>query len=101
MGGTVKRTLAIAIGLGVVLLVAVALAYATWYCPVPGCGAEGKAFYYCSPCNHYWNQPAETGPTPGPPQQLCSGCDERRAAYAAVCHGDPAHWYYPPWNGYN
>jgi hypothetical protein len=70
----VRRTLGLAIGLMVVLLVAVALAYDTWYCPQ--CSGQGKAFYHCTHagCLWRWDQPAETWQLPGPPPKYCPIC---------------------------
>jgi len=95
----VKRTLAIAIGLGVVLLVAVALAYNTWYCR--RCGAEGKAFYHCT--DWQWDQPAETWPGHlGPPPKPCPACGDTCLADSAWCRGATTHKYYASqnWAGY-
>jgi len=103
-GERMRRSLTIAIGLVVVLLVAVALAYDTWYCQYDS--TDGKAFYHCTRpgCLWRWDQPAEIWPGHfGPPPKICPNCGTQTCySDSAWCHHDPPHRYYPPsWYGYN
>jgi hypothetical protein len=102
-----KRGLAIAAVLGVVLLVAVALATEwLWYCPQ--CSYVGTAYYSCpNHCGVISYDAYGTDERVGPPDRLCWYCLEQYQdsvwchADSAVCHNTPPHRYYAPdWTGY-
>ena len=97
-----KRRLAIAAVLGVVLLAAVALAFEwQWYCKAPGCGASGTAYYTCPTHGVFSTRAYGTDQRVGPPDRYCPICNQQCSAASAVCNGPSHHRYYKPgWIGY-
>lgn len=102
-----KRRLAIAAVLGVVLLAAVALATEwLWHCPQ--CSYVGTAYYACPDHAGVISYDAYgTSERDGPPDRLCWYCLEQYQdsvwiyADSALCSNTPPHRYYAPdWYGY-
>ena len=102
-----KRGLAIAAVLGVVLLVAVVLAYEwLWFCPkCPSPGTGGTAYYTCTTHGVFSADAYQTDNNYGPPVRVCPSClPDSVWCYAdsAVCRGNPPHRFYKPlWTDYN
>ena len=100
-----RRWLTIAAVLGVVLLVAVALADQwIWDCPLCGGPADrGIAYYTCPTCGVFSTTAWYTDDYVGPPKRICTICalGDSCVADSAVCNSDSTHRWYPPfWNGY-
>jgi len=99
----VRRRLTIAAVLGIVLLIAVALAGEwLWHCPVLGCGSLGTAYYTCPSCGVFSVEAWYTDHETGPPDRVCPSCSTTAwEADSAVCNTIGAHrWYHPFWDGY-
>jgi len=96
----VKRRPMVAAALGVVLLLAVALAYEwLWHCK--SCNYQGTAFYTCAGDGVFSATAYGTSERAGPPDRLCPGCGQRYSADSAVCSGPSPHrYYYPGWVNY-
>ena len=113
-----KRTLALAVALSVMLLASTASAvnWVTWYCPIPypdppppTCDSLGKVHYTCDQL-HYFSTLATVdsdGDIPGPPTGVqCPACGLPNPTDpdSGTCHNFAwgPHKYYPPfWYGYN
>lgn len=98
-----KRGPAIAAVLGVVLLIAVAVA-AEWIWDCPLCGGladRGTAYYTCPTCGVFSNTAYYTDNYVGPPDRNCPSCSSPCDVDSAVCNGNSTHrWYAPFWEGY-
>jgi hypothetical protein len=102
-----RRRLAIAALLGVVLLAAVALAAELlWHCPRPDCfGGPGTAYYKCPTHGVFTAVAYYTDDYDGPPDRLCPSCPPDDSVWcsadSAVCNANSTHrWYAPFWEGY-
>lgn len=112
-----KHAFAMAVGLGVILLVSTASAvnWVTWHCPVPDpnpppptCDSLGKVHYTCSQ-GHFFTWPATVdadGDSLAPPTVECPACwyTNRTSPDSVLCHNDewgPHRYYAPSWRGYN
>jgi hypothetical protein len=91
-----KRKTALAVGLGVLLLVTVALAYELWLCPT--CGHTMTAYYTCA--NHippiWFEAPAYISPDNPPPPPMdwpCPLCHTPCDADSVVCDSCGWSWH--------
>jgi hypothetical protein len=117
IGGSVKRLLAIAMGLSLMLLVSTASAvnWVTWRCPYPpgpppppNCDCLGKVHYTCDQ-GHFFARLAlvdADGDSLGPPTGvLCPSCPLPNPTDpdSVVCQNPMGHhrYYAPYWIGYN
>jgi hypothetical protein len=99
----VRRRLTMVAVLGVVLLVAVALA-AEWIWDCPTCigpADRGTAYYTCTSHGVFSDTAYCTDDYVGPPDRICPSCGSPCDADSAVCNTNGSHrWYAPFWDGY-